>query len=41
VGESFDFGGRRWVVSKVNEVWRDDLDRRVVAAQVDDADIAA
>jgi hypothetical protein len=41
VGESFDFGGRRWVVSKVNEVWRDDLDRRVVAEQVDDADIAA
>jgi hypothetical protein len=41
VGQSFDFGGRLWVVSKVNEVWRDDLDRRVVAQQVDDADIAA
>lgn len=41
VGETFDFRGRRWVVSKVNEVWRDDLDRRVVAVQVDDAEIAA
>ena len=41
VGQSFDFGGRLWVVSTVNEVWRDDLDRRVVAQQVDDADIAA
>jgi len=41
VGQTFDFGGRHWVVSKVNEVWRDDLDRRVVAQQVDDTDIAA
>jgi hypothetical protein len=41
VGETFDFRGRRWVVSKVDEVWRDDLDRRVVAQQVDDADLAA
>jgi hypothetical protein len=41
VGETFDFRGRRWVVAKVNKVWRDDLDRRVVAQQVDDVDIAA
>jgi hypothetical protein len=41
VGETFDFRDRRWIVAKVNEVWSDDLDRRVVAQQVDDADIAA
>ena len=33
VGESFDLGGRRWVVAKVDPVQNDDLDRRLVARE--------
>jgi hypothetical protein len=38
VGESFDLRGRRWVVSKVDAVQRDDLDRRLVARELEEAE---
>lgn len=41
VGETFALRGRRWVVSKVDLVDRGDLDRRVVAREVDEPQIAA
>jgi hypothetical protein len=41
VGETFDLRGRRWVVSKVGRVEREDLDRRVVACEVDETQVAA
>ena len=41
VGDMFDLRGRRWVVSKVDRVDRDDLDRRVLAREVDETEIAA
>ena len=37
VGESFDLRGRRWMVSKVDAVEKDDLDRRLVAHEVEEA----
>jgi hypothetical protein len=37
VGESFDLRGRRWVVSKVDPVEQDDLDRRLVAREIEEA----
>jgi hypothetical protein len=41
VGEAFELRGRRWVVSSVDRVDRQDLDRRVVAREVDETEIAA
>jgi hypothetical protein len=41
VGESFDLRGRRWVVSKVDTVHRDDLDRRLVARELEEAEPSA
>ena len=41
VGETFDFRGRRWVVSTVDQVDRENLDRRVLAREVDETEIAA
>ena len=41
VGETFDFRGRRWVVSKVDRIDREDLDRRVLAREVDQTEVAA
>jgi hypothetical protein len=41
VGETCDLRRRRWVVSKVDRVDRGDLDRRVVAREVDEPQIAA
>jgi hypothetical protein len=37
VGESFDLRGRRWVVAKVDTVKKDDLDRRLVARELEEA----
>jgi hypothetical protein len=37
VGERFDLRGRRWVVARVDAVEKDDLDRRLVAREVEDA----
>ena len=36
VGETFDLRGRRWVVSKTEKVDREDLDRRVIAREVEE-----
>ena len=41
VGESFDMRGRRWVVSRVDTVQKANLDRRLVAHELEDADPAA
>ena len=41
VGETFELRGRRWVVSRVDRVDRDDLDLRVVARQAQDTEVAA
>ena len=41
VGEIFDLRGRRWVVWTVDRIDGEDLDRRVVAREVDEADVAA
>jgi hypothetical protein len=41
VGESFDLRGRRWVVSRVDPVQKDDLDRRLVAQEVEEAELSA
>jgi hypothetical protein len=41
VGETFDFRGRRWMVSSVDRVEREGLDRRVVARELDASEIAA
>jgi hypothetical protein len=40
VGESFDMHGRNWVVAKVDTVHKDDLDRRLVAREVEGAPYA-
>jgi hypothetical protein len=40
VGETFDLRGRRWRVSTIDRVNRNDLDRRVIARQVEDADLS-
>jgi hypothetical protein len=37
VGESFDLRGRRWVVAKVDTVHKADLDRRLVARELEEA----
>jgi hypothetical protein len=37
VGESFDLRGRRWIVAKVDTVQKDDLDRRLVAREAEEA----
>ena len=37
VGERFDLRGRRWVVSRVDAVEKADLDRRLVAQEVEEA----
>jgi hypothetical protein len=37
VGESFDLHGRHWVVARVDTVHKDDLDRRLVAREVEEA----
>jgi hypothetical protein len=41
VGETFDLRGRRWVVSSVDQIGGEDFDRRAVAREVADADVAA
>jgi hypothetical protein len=41
VGETFDLRGRRWVVSRVDAVNREDFDRRLVAQEVDEAHYSA
>jgi hypothetical protein len=38
---SFELRGRRWVVSRVDRVDRDDLDLRVVARQTHEVEAAA
>jgi hypothetical protein len=40
VGESFDLGGRRWMVARVDAVEKDDLDRRLVAREIEEAEAA-
>jgi hypothetical protein len=37
VGESFDLRGRRWVVSRIDTVKKDDCDRRLVAQEIEEA----
>ena len=41
VGETFDLRGRRWVVSSVDQIGGEDFDRRAVAREVAEADVAA
>ena len=41
VGETFDLRGRRWIVSSVNQIGGQHFDRRAVAHEVADADVAA
>jgi hypothetical protein len=41
LGETFDLRGRRWVVSSVDRIDGEDLDRRVIARELDEADVAA
>ena len=41
VGETFDLRGRRWVVSSVDQIGGEDFDRRAVAREVADVDVAA
>jgi hypothetical protein len=41
VGETFDLRGRRWIVSSVDQIGGEDFDRRAVAREVADADVAA
>jgi len=36
VGETFDLRGRRWIVSKVDQVDRGDINRRVIAREADE-----
>jgi hypothetical protein len=41
VGETFDLRGRRWIVSSVDQIGGEDFDRRAVAREVAEADVAA
>jgi hypothetical protein len=41
VGETFDLRGRRWIVSSVDQIGGEDFDRRAVAREAADADVAA
>ena len=41
VGETFDLRGRRWLVSSVDRIGGEDFDRRAVAREVAEADVAA
>ena len=41
VGETFDLRGRRWVISSVDQIGGEDFDRRAVAREVAEADVAA
>ena len=41
VGETFDLRGRRWVVSSVDQIGGEDFDRRAVAREVAEANVAA
>ncbi len=41
VGETFDLRGRRWIVSSVDQIGGEDFDRRAVAREVADVDVAA
>ena len=41
VGETFDLRGRRWLVSSVDQIGGEDFDRRAVAREVAEADVAA
>ena len=36
VGETFDLRGRHWVVSRTEKVDREDIDRRVIAREVEE-----
>lgn len=36
VGETFHLKGRRWVVAAVRPVQKEDLDRRLIAREVDE-----
>jgi len=41
VGETFDLRGRRWLVSSVDQIGGENFDRRAVAREVAEADVAA
>jgi hypothetical protein len=41
VGQTFDLRGRRWLVSSVDQIGGEDFDRRAVAREVAEADVAA
>jgi hypothetical protein len=41
VGQTFDLRGRRWLVSSVDRIGGEDFDRRAVAREVAEADVAA
>ena len=41
VGETFDLRGRRWIVSSADQIGGEDFDRRAVAREVADVDVAA
>ena len=41
VGETFDLRGPRWIVSSVDQIGGEDFDRRAVAREVAEADVAA
>ena len=41
VGETFDLRGPRWIVSSVDQIGGVDFDRRAVAREVADVDVAA
>jgi hypothetical protein len=41
VGETFDLRVRRWIVSSVDQIGGEDFDRRAVAREVAEADVAA
>ena len=41
VGETFDLRGRRWVISSVDQIGGEDFDRRAVACEVAEANVAA
>jgi hypothetical protein len=41
VGETFDLRGRRWVISSVDQIGGEHFDRRAVAREVAEADVAA
>jgi hypothetical protein len=41
VGETFDLRGRRWIVLSVDQIGGEDFDRRAVAREVAEADVAA